>query len=412
MVLPSNIYKTELRRAGYESWKRTIELNGASVEHFDYPLLLPTTLSPTSIDTIAGTPSVSSQSPDRRWLLVSHADSITTFSLYDLKNPTKAAVLITLPSTILSTGAAQTWQTPEWADDNQHLVLGHRFDDKNEYILIDKDAPDQSVNLVTTLGANPTKLTLNNKKYDQYYLYDSGTRILQKASLKAVTPLLVLDHVLGYQSFSDDTLLYATDSTAPVGKASIRLKVAADSYTIRLVPLGASYVLDLAAYNSGMYIACGSSADTRAFVYRDPVGQTKSRINHLPVPVFVAHVSNPNYLSFSVNTQYILAENGAQISVYDIQNKHGYNYSLNLPIDSPMTHVKWMDGNRLTYVSSGKLRIIDYDQTNARTLIPASSSHLAAFSPDFTNLYTLTHAPGAEDRYSLTQTSLLAPTDR
>lgn len=413
LTLPSDVYNVELRRPGYVSWRRTIELDAAQVEHFDYPLLFPTQLSTTSLASITGTPAMSTQSPDHRWLLVSANDNPLAFSVYDLKNPAKPATTISLPTNVLTAGLSQSWQVSEWADDNQHVVLEHHYDGKTEYILVDRSTPDQSINLTTTLSVNPSKLTLSNRKYDQYYVFDTVAHTLQTAVLKTAILTPLLDHVLAYQSYGDDTVLYVTDSGATAGKSIVKLKVGATTYTIRSVATAPSYVLNLATYSGVMYVACGSGGDGRAYVYKDPVSQIKSRINSLAVPVYVFHVLQPNYLAFSTNAQYILIENGSQISVYDLLNKHGYSYSLSGPIDAPATHVNWMDGNRIDYISNGKVTVIDYDKMNARTLISASSAYVPAFSPDFKLLFVLTHSAltGSTDSV-LTQTSLRTAADR
>jgi len=53
---------------------------------------------------------------------------------------------------------------------------------------------------------------------DLYYLYDPTTQELQTASLKTPAPTRVLQHVLAYQSYGANTLLYVTASEAPAGK--------------------------------------------------------------------------------------------------------------------------------------------------------------------------------------------------
>lgn len=51
LSLPANIYKIELKRQGYYSWHRSIDLQGGSVEHFDYPFLFPKELITKSLQT-------------------------------------------------------------------------------------------------------------------------------------------------------------------------------------------------------------------------------------------------------------------------------------------------------------------------------------------------------------------------
>lgn len=415
LALPASIYHVQLARSGYRNWQRIIEVEGGDVQHFDYPLLIPTKLTSKKLQTYAAAPGLASQSPDRRWLLVAKPGSITGFNLYDLKSPTKTLTELNLPDNLISkaTAPGENWQLEEWADDNKHVVLQHNYDGKSEYILVDRTDAGKSQNLNNVLSASPTKLTLLNKKYDQYYLYDAKTAVLQKATLSAPTPTAVLVHVLNYQSYGSDTLLYASDDNAPAGKVLIRLKIGDQTYPVRTFPAGSTYLLDLTKYSGTLYLAAGASSLDRVYIYKDPVGQLGKLPDHAIAPIQVLHVPQPNYVSFSTSTQFIMAENGNQFGVYDIENKKGYNYTTAQPIDAPQAHATWMDGNRMTYVSQGQLLMFDYDDTNQQLLMPAGSAYLPAFAPNFKFVYSLapaavtpTSPPG---QTNLNQTSLLVP---
>src|SRR5579884_1492216 len=90
LLVPAGIYKVDLMRKGYDSWERTIELDGGSVVHFDYPFLFPSKLDTNKLQTYSAAPSLVTQSPDRRWLLVGKPDSLISFDVYDLKNQNSA----------------------------------------------------------------------------------------------------------------------------------------------------------------------------------------------------------------------------------------------------------------------------------------------------------------------------------
>ena len=75
-----------------------------------------------------------------------------------------------------------------------------------------------------------------------------------------------------------------------------------------------------------------------------------------------------------------------------------------------------MDGDRLTYVSGGKMLIFDYDNTNRQVLIPADGRYEPAFTPDYKSVYTLSPAAvtakESKGSLDLDRTWLLAPADR
>ncbi|MEO8105117.1 MAG: PEGA domain-containing protein [Candidatus Saccharibacteria bacterium] len=408
LVLPSGIYRIKLDKTGYRPWERTVELDGGSVAHYDYPLLFPKNMITTKLQSYTAAPGVATQSPDQRWVVVAQADSMTNFDVYDLKNPANAPVVITLPANLLSKATTgESWVPSEWADDNQHLVLKHLYNGKTEFIELNRTAVDQSVNLNVALAASPTKLTLNDKKYDQFYLYNADAT-LQTASLNAPTAVLLLSQVLAYQSYGSDAVLYVTGDGASNGKVAVKYTQAGQSFTIRTLPAGTNYLLNLTKYSGVFYFAVGAASENKVYVYKDPIGQINSRVVHSPVPIQVLHVENPNYIGFSSNAQFIMAENGQQFGVYDIENKRGYNYITTQPLDTPQAHAAWMDGNRLSYVSGGKLLIFDYDDTNMQSLVTAASAYLPFFAPDYQHLYFI--APEAvAGQFNLSQASLLIP---
>ncbi|MGC1176577.1 MAG: PEGA domain-containing protein [Candidatus Saccharimonadales bacterium] len=412
LSLPAGIYRILLSRDGYRDWQRTIELEGGNVEHFDYPLLFPKTLISKKLQSFTAAPGLVTQSPDRRWLLVETPGTMTSFQVYDLKNPTKAPDTIDLPANLLTKATSgESWQLEEWAGDNQHLVLQHMYDGKSEFILVDRIDPAKSLNLNTTLSAAPSKLTLRDKKYDHYYLYGVSPDLLQSASLEVPAPVTVLEHVLAYHSYGADTLLYATDSDVPSGKVAVKLKDGDKTYAVHTFVAGTTYVLDLAKYSGKLYVAAGASSENKAYIYKDPIGQLQALPDQALVPAQVLHVTDPSYLSFSTNAQFIVTENATRFGVYDIENTKGYNYTSKQPLDADAQHATWMDGDRLTYVSGGKLVVFDYDHTNQQTLMSAAAAYLSAFAPDYRDVYAV--APAAlPDQFELTQTSLLIPADR
>lgn len=413
LLLPAGIYHMKLTRTGYRDWQRTIGVEGGSVVHFDYPILFPTTLTSSKLQAYPTAPSLATQSPDRRWLLVTQPGSDTVFDLYDLKNPKKIApTTFTLPSGIVSKpSSSDSWQLEEWADDNQHVLLTHSFDGKSEFILVDRQNPNQSVNLNNTLNASPTKITLNNKKFNKYYLYDTATGSLQTATLNTPTPTPLLSHVLAYQSYGNNTVLYATDSDAPAGKVLVKLVVGDQTYIMHTFPAGGTYLLNLTQYAGTLYVLAGDNAENKVYIFKDPIGQLHAEPTHAVVPIQVLRITDPDYVSFSNNTQFVMAEHGNQFGVYDIEYKQGYHYTTTPPLDAPQQHATWMDGDRLTYVSGGKVVVFDYDAANQQILTDLSPNYLPFFSSDYRYLYGLSPQTGSVQQ-SLTQTSLLTPADQ
>lgn len=412
LFLPEGIYKIKLSRDGYRDWQRTIELDGGSVVHFDYPLLIPKTLTTKKIHAYSAQPGLLSQSPNRRWLIVQQSSLSTNFDLYDLKNPTKPATALSLPVnlTVKPSTTNESWQAVDWADDNLHLLLQHKYDDKTEFILLNRQSPEQSQNITNIFSTSAPEITFRDKKFDQYYFYNPTDGTLQNGTLKTAVATNFLDHVIEFKAYGADTVLYVTDSDAASGNVLLKLKVADSVSSIRSLPASNGYLVDLTKYSGTMYVAAGAISSNKVYIFKDPLGQLSLHPGQVATPVQVLRVEQPNYLSFSANAQFIVTENSSRFGVYDIENEKGYSYTVPLTIDAPQTNAHWMDGNRLTVVSNGRLNIFDYDGTNLQSLQPNSPSLRAVFDPDYKAVYGINSNQNGQ--YDLNETSLLTAADR
>ncbi len=422
LLMPAGQYAFELRKDGYRPWKRAINIEGGSVARFDYPLLFPTKIESTAVKKYDIKPALVTQSPDQRWLVVQAGAAYNIFDVYDLTKPDKAPVVLTVPESISKLKGTHSWKVLEWANDNSHFLLQHITDEagkvNSEYVLVNRENPANSVNLTNTLGTNPAKLELRDKKHDKYLLYSDVERKLYTASISEPQPELLLDHVFGYKSHGEDVVLYATDQGAPAGKAVIKLREGSKNYTIRQVAGGAQYTLDVARYDGDWYIVAGAPSENRTYVYKNPAGSLSSKPDQALVPVQVLKAANPQYIAFSGNARFVVVQGGQQFSVYDAETEKGYNYTVDTAIDAAQPNAAWMDSYRLTFSSSGQAVVFDFDKTNEETLVASDASYRPYFDRDFKALYTIAPqitkaADGKETtQFTLSSSSLRLPQDK
>lgn len=421
VTVPEGPYTLRVSETGYRPWERPVVVQGSKIQYYNYLLLFPEVLHTTSVADLAADPSVATQSPDKRWLILGLPEASGSFTLYDLKDPVKpVASTVVLPAASFTPGSGrQSWTAIEWANDNRHVLFQHTYYTANgtpsrEYILLDRNTPADSVNLTTTLKLSQTEtLNLFNARIDQFYVYDAKDQTLQHIISGNPVAVSVLQHVLAFKTYADDKVLYITDQS-PTGKmtsglVSAVLQVGQQTTTLRsLPPAGAgSYMLNLTQYAGDWYVAIASSGDTTAYIYKNPQDQPTAASDTYPAPWRRVSVSGISFLSFSSSTQFLLAESGQQFVVYDFENMAQYRYTALQPLDQPQTHAVWMDGDRLAYVSDGKLEVFDYDYRNQQSLVAANSAFLPFFSNDFSYLYTLRSPDATNPKPALTSTSLV-----
>lgn len=428
VFLDAGQYTFKIVRDGYRPWVRAVTVEGGSVEHFDYPFLFPTNLITSSIKDYSSTPQLTLQSPSRQWLLIQSPTAFNKFDEFDLSQTKTAQVIsnetsITIPQSVYtqSTGV-QSWQLEEWSTDNVHVILKHTFIEDgqtaSEYILLDRANPGDSINLTNTLGTNPTELEFVNKSnYQNYYVYNQAAGTLDTASLSAPAPQAYLNNVLSFYPYSQGLLLYATTQKAGTGKVWINLLQSGTTYPIVQLAAGlnAEYLLNFTQYSGNWYVAAGVSSDNKVYVYQDPQTQLQAEPNQALAPVAILKVNDPTTVSFSSNAQFIMTEGGTSFAVYDAQDDKSYAYTLKNPLDSPQAYATWMDGDRIMYVSDGKVVVFDYDGSNEQTLSADLPSMLPMFDTNYDFLYTFTNIPASGStpaETGLDATSMLIPKDQ
>lgn len=412
-------YELEIRREGYSNWQRAIRVAGGGVDHYVYPHLFPAQLITTELEAFEQAPALTTQSPDKRWLVVQPARG-DTFQVYDL-NRNQATVGqssgLAAPAAILApSDTPATWEVLEWSTNNRHFLAKRTFTQDGErdfeYILVDRQRPEGSHNLSEELGSTPEKLTLRDKKPDRYYVYDGQANTLSTASLDGQPPRLLLQNVLAYTSHGDDMLLYVTNEGAEDSQANIRLRDGDRTYDIRSVATSDVYLLDLARYDGDWYIAAGSQAENRVYLYQNPITSMQRSHTGRATTSFGFNVERPVHVSFSANAQFIMVQNAdSQVHIYDADDNQAWNYDLPYPVEGPEPYAEWMDGHRLSYVSGGKQVVVEYDDANRRELSDADRRHGGFYDRNTRFLYTFTPRADGESGLALSVTPLRTPAD-
>ena len=429
MTLEAGSYVLRLSRDGYRDWQRAVTVEGGSIEHIDYPFLVPKNLITTNVAAYSSAPALISQSPDRRWLLVWRPSSLAALDIYDLKDPKKIASSVrhaSLPADLLAKATgAQSLEFVEWADDNIHALVRHTYNKTAEYLLVNRKDLSQSVNLTKALGLKPTmKPSLRSKKFDQYFVYDAAAKSLSVQTLNKPGRETLLTNVLDYKSYGDNEVLYATPG-ADKAHTAIKILDNGHSHTLRSVAASKKYLLELSRYGNAWYAVAGAPSEGRVYVYKNPASTLRDQPNKPLVPMSVLKVADANHVSFSANSQYVAVENGKNFAIYDIEYDKSFAYTADDAPDKPQAFATWMDGNRLQFVSGGKVVIFDYDGTNRQALSVESANFLPYFDSSYRYLYTIAQTPKVSSNatngqtppkksatFELTSTSMRTPADQ
>lgn len=390
LVLPADKYTIELTRNGYIPWKHDVNLEGSSIEQLVYPFLYPEKLVTKNLQTYGGVPSMASESPDRKWLVVSLPDAPGRFQVVDLGNTQHPVSTVSLPADTLTTPPGpQSFTAVEWSTDNIHLLLKHTHAAGVEYIMLNRANPENSVNLNKIFAPQVfTAISLRDKKPDQFYLFNATDANLYTADSRTKAITLLLGKVLAYKSYEANTVLYVTNPTG-AADVEVRLSRKGQDYLLRTLPKSTKYLLDMAQFNGQFYLATGSAADARTYVYKNPFDDLTSKPSRTPQPFRVLIVPNAEFVSFSAIARFIAVQGGSTFAVYDAETGRQYRYDTKLAL-APHQKATWMDGHRLLLNSENSVQVFDFDGTNMHKLSNSHPSFIPFFDRDYTALFTLT----------------------
>lgn len=416
LVIPDGQYTVELKREGYRGWQRTFRLEGSKIERLVYPFLFPEQLDNEDVQLYSETPAFSTQSLDRKWVIVQRVGIINSFDIYDLSSENVDPVELTLADTLFTgfgTGA-HSLELADWSTDNRHVLLKHIFDGGFEFIMVDREQPALSINVNRTINRAPTAITLRDKKFDELYLHTLPAGTLELADTGAGTVLPVLTSVLAYKTYSTEEILFATSEGAAVGKTLVKIRTTDKVQVLRELPAGdPTYLLDISKFDGAWFMVAGASQEKKAYIYKEAF-ETLSRTsgNKIPIPEAVLKTdNNAQFISFSANVRFVSLQGGNQFAVYDAENDKLFRFNTKLTL-AETEKARWMDGHRLALNSEGRLKIFEFDGNNMQDLTALQGNHLPYFDRDYDRLFTIGPSGVVQGRTALIQSYMRTAADR
>ena len=405
-VLPEGNYNIQLTENGYRPWQKDVVVQGGKVVYHVYPKLIPTNITNTKGYVFGNTPQIYTQSPDKRYIVATSSAGPSQFITIDTDAPTFTPLPWTLPVELWNAQEATTQRLEpvEWSTDNKHLLLAKIAQNgTKQYLMVNKDKPAESINLTAQLKLNSSDIVnLRDKKHDQFYVLDTTTKTLRKATIaEGLDQTAVAQNVISFAPYANDTILYAIDQGAELNQYAVRLLHGNNTYALQPVTRSDTILLDIARFQNDWYIVAGSTPQELTTVYINPFDG-----NNQPIPADKALSIEPlkpqlliplagaRYVSFSENARFIGLQSADAFSVYDAELKQVYSYKS--PVLLPATGATWMDGHRYSVVTGGNEVIFEYDGQNMQTLAPAIDNTTAYFDKDYNNLFTL--VSGADDK--------------
>lgn len=393
LALPQDTYNVTLKSEGYRDWNRTINLLGGSVEYLIYPRLFPESILTSEVTSYNQSLQFVTQSPDRRWLVVAKSIAALTVDIYDLSKeaPSKTELAFD-PSLFAEDPNQQAGKVSviEWSNDNRHVLVSYKVEGlATQFIVLDREAPERSININRVLAINADQVSLRDKRYDKLYLLQSG--VLRSADLVTLTMSApIAEDVLTYKGHGSELLTFVVRNKEQPDIASVKIRSKEKNYTLADYTYkdGTVFKVDAAEFSDDWYYIITSSTEHIAKIFKNPLNSLAAKNPTKALPFASIQISGGTLIGFSANTRFVAVQKLGEFGVYDFETKNYHQYTLEDEV-AENENAYWMDGHRFVLLRSGRVEIFDFDGSNQQDIIGSAKGYKVFFDRDYKRLLSV-----------------------
>lgn len=377
-------------RSGYRTWKKSITIKPGQIGWLNYARMIPTAITAQSQRTFTALAD-SLASPGHKWLLLQEAADQPQFELADIQGDSVRYTTLTLPAasyTAPSTSAPRYFELVSWSQNEESVLIKHTFDEtKTEWLLMDRDEPQKTVNISAALGIQPSKIVFAGTGNRLLFVQtDDIVRRINMDDLTLSRPLA--SQVESFNMFDDKLITYVTTGNDAgkriVGYAStdIDQPIALQSLPADGQPLQAI----LKVYFNKRYL---SVAHGQSLTIKNGTLPTASNKGDLKMYAQATIPVGMTQLSVSSNGRFIMAQLPDGYATYDLELTKYDKTTWALPSASQRS-LQWLDDYILWSDNGGQLRIYDFDGGNQQNILAVAEGQDASISPNGKYFYGVT----------------------
>jgi hypothetical protein len=389
-TLTSGSHAITIGRSGYNTWEKTVGVVPGSVLWLNYARLVPTNL-PTENVADFSTVSSTSVSTDNKWMAIKEKPETPEITLADISSDKITTAKLSIPADLYTQpaqGKTQSFSLSDWDAGSRYLIVKHIYNgNQAEWLVVDTRDASLTKNVTKLLDIDAAKLVFSGN--DSNILYAQIGSDVRKINMSAATlsrPLV--SHVAEFSIFDQTTIVYTTSFDATTKTRSVGYYKDGDptSYVIRSFNDDGKKQLHIALgrYFGDMYEAV-AYGDT-VTVLRGDLPTTPTQAAKLKELATATIKGGAKYLSIKTEGRFIVAQNGATYTTYDLELKK--ETTTKLKGSAAVTKkLEWIDGYMLWSDQNGTLRLYEFDGANQHDIMPVAPGYEVTLSPSEKYLY-------------------------
>lgn len=394
-------YDIRIERQKYHTWSKKVPLKGGGLTWVAYPRLIPAKPAVTKIadlpDTLADAlPSGSS----KRYAFLEKVDTPSVrIARIDRDKPEFTTV--TLPS------AAYTVASPEvpgdssfklhlWSGNERFILLQHTFNTQQsmEWILLNVENPEESVNLTRLFGAEGmSEVVFGDYNGTQLYaIFENTVRVFDIDSRTISAPLV--NRVESFRLYGDGYVLFVAhdqDKTKrTIGYTKKNFKA---PRVVSEVPFTDQHEVffDIAKYYDTYYFLIANGTQALLTSSKQLPDDPKASLQRRAVETFT---TTKPIISANIteNGQLATVQDGVSFVTHNLELEQTHATQIKSNRAQALQKLRYLDTYLLWAEDNGMLRTYEFDGNNQHNVMPIEARFDATLSPSGKYLYSVSKA--------------------
>ncbi len=364
----------------YRGWSKNFDLGSGELLWLN-ALLIPKNITTNELQSFEQLSSMKI-SPDKNWIAAIEKPNEAKLKIVDLRDEDKPKTTeLAIPEAVAkSSGPGDVFKVVEWDFGSKYILVTHTNAGKTQWLRLDRSDAANSRNISVLKNINISSANFVGNSGNILFVLANGS--VRKVDItNSSTPKDVAENVREFELYRDNRIGYVAlkpteqivsyydDSAA---KTRILTRFKADEINVRT---------SISSYFNDDYQAV--SHGTTVEVYKDPLLAKKPYAKFELAP-------GVQWLYFSNSGRFVVAQNGSNLSVYDLERRQNFVFTVpNNPAYTLEHHLKWLDDFRFVSDAGGVLTIFEYDGTNIETIGSVTQGYDMSLSDNGKRLFDI-----------------------
>ena len=367
-VISSGEHTVTLKKDGYDTWSKTINVKEGLLYRLHYPRLFLENRTAEKMLNVTGSTSATI-SPDKKTLIV--LNNTTKWSYINLDNDKPTAEVVDVSKLFSGVSLAENASAGllneeiislDWDYDGSHLLVHAKTDDVIEWVLLDIKNVSKSINLTKEFSNDFDQVKiLDNSSSNLLAIYEGGLRKIDVAS-RQISAVMAED-VVNFDHFENEVVFLARsdEEDKKNGEYYIGYFKVGDEEITKLESTDNLSKVVISKFYDEKYITVLTNDKVSLYKQNDYSLVNEYELSFAPERMKVGH-----------NGEFITMYSNSQIATLDMEASLVREWN----IDGK--EFGWIDNDAMYSIAEGELIVYDYDGYNRRVLAKNVSSHYPA----------------------------------